>query len=123
MMLYLLFLFQVIDKKVTYYSEKDTPRAYQHNGHVHWGHYNISATKPLEKVGNASMEFPWNIPGGTHKGDGTSSLKFHYIPGPIVWWRDRSPDGKTQGIGYRGEPVIRWEYPQGTVFGEVLTIK
>src|SRR5262249_28295092 len=100
-----------------FYTEKEVPRAYQLQGSVHSSYYNISAAKPREPYGNATLEFPWGSPAGTHLSDNSASVKFLVFPEalePIRWWQERSP--------YDGGPVIRWAYPIGTVFGEILIL-
>jgi hypothetical protein len=101
-----------------FYTEREVPRAYQLQGGVHSSYYNISAAKPVEPFGNATVEFPWGSPAGTHLSDNSTSVKFVIFPKsgePIRWWQERSPyDG--------GALVFRWVYPVGTVFGEILIV-
>jgi hypothetical protein len=101
-----------------FYTEKEVPRAFQLHGNVHSSYYNISAAKPNEPFGNATLEFPWGSPAGTHRSDNSASVKFVVFPEshePIRWWQERSPyDG--------GDPVTRWVYPVGTIFGEILLV-
>ena len=77
-----------------FYTEKEVPRAYQLQGSVHSSYYNISAAKPREPYGNATLEFPWGSPAGTHLSDNSASVKFVVFPEslePIRWWQERSP--------------------------------
>src|SRR5438105_12847062 len=61
---------------LVFYTEKEDPRAYQLHGSVHSSYYNISAAKPSEPSGNATLEFPWGSPAGTHRSDNSVSVKF-----------------------------------------------
>lgn len=100
---------------LVFYSEAEMPRVYQHSGTVHDAFYNISASKPLEKFGNANREFPWGFPAGTHLVPNLAKFGFFRLPKdatgkvlPIVYHRD--------GDGYA------WTFPKGTVFAEVLML-
>jgi hypothetical protein len=110
--------------RIQFYGEDQFPRCYQHNGSVHSAWYNISAVQPQEKFGNANREFPWGLPAGTHDNDGSKSIKFVVLPEgkKIKWWSGHTGHIQSHGIGFAGEPVIRWQYPVGTVFGEILTL-
>ena len=103
---------------IIFYTEKEIPRVFQLHGGVYSSHYNISAAKPAEPFGNATLEFPWGSPAGTHLSDNSTSLKFVVFPEsrePIRWWQEHSPYGGAS-------PVVRWIYPVGTVFGEILIV-
>ncbi|HLJ94881.1 MAG TPA: hypothetical protein VKU02_17015 [Gemmataceae bacterium] len=105
--------------KLVFYTEVEVPRAYQLGGGVHSSYYNISAAQPLEPFGNATREFPWGAPAGTDLSENATSIKFVVFPEagqPIRWWQEYSPYE-------RGNPVYRWVYPVGTVFGEILIVR
>ena len=100
----------VDSKAVTWY------RATQHyqivntvGAGVHHMSYNISAAKPIEKFGNANLEFPWKS-GGIDESSNAAGFKFHQFPvaGKITYWNERG--------------IYRWSYPEGMLFGEVLTV-
>lgn len=98
------------------------PQAYQHGGGVHSPQYNIAANADPGKSrrdtpGNANREFPWGFPAGLHNSRGWTSVKRVFLPGPIAWWRERLPSSP------REPAAVAWEYPQGTVFGEMLLLK
>jgi hypothetical protein len=111
--------FKALKKRnIIFYTEKEVPRVYQLQGGVHSSYYNISAAKPVEPFGNATLEFPWGSPAGTDFSDNAVSVKFVIFPDsgePIRWWQEYSPYNE-------GAPVFRWVYPAGTVFGEILIL-
>lgn len=108
------------------YDDASMPRIYQmprdHAGHqgFHYVSYNISADNS-EPFGNPNIEFPWGEPGGTHrcpKGNlpgGVVTFKWLLLPEgkPVVWWEryDRSLS------------PVAWQYPEGTLVGEVLLLR
>lgn len=99
---------------ITFYTDKEMPKAYQFNGGVHSPSYNISAVQPQEKIGNANVEFPWGTPMGLHSAENTKSIKFVKFPlgKAIAYWRENTSR----------DVIYKWEYPVGTVFGEILLI-
>lgn len=107
--------FNRIKDSLTFYTRREMPQAYQHEGAVHSPSYNISAAQPTERFGNANIEFPWGGPAGLDRTPGTSDVKFVYFPPGkrITWWQASDNQGS----------YIDWRYPDGTVFGEVLTTR
>jgi hypothetical protein len=102
------------DKDLIFYNESAMPMAYQNGGGIHDPFYNISASKPAEPYGNGNFEFPWGKPAGLRLSKNSRSFKFVYIPPDQsiwYWW-----------VQQGGETVYKWQYPQGTVFGEVLLV-
>jgi hypothetical protein len=112
------------NKKIVFYTEREMPPAYQiwdgMASGVHSPHYNISADKPREQFGNPNLEFPWGATAGLENSDNGGSIKFLVFPDngkPILWWRERLPhDTDPRG-------TFRWLYPDGTTFGEILTVR
>jgi len=86
----------------------DLPRAHQSDFTLHSSFYNISGS--LDKFGNGNREFPWDKPGGllSFEKEG-KSLRFIYLPKPIVW--------------YKTDTLIRWIFPTGTIVGECLVLR
>jgi len=126
------------DPRLTFYTEEVMPECHQDWSSglpgLHSRSYNISAGQPVERFGNPNLEFPWGVTGGTDRsiegtpgrsgnyfGDyetGVKSVKFVRFPagGAIEWWQESlSPDRYGQ--------TLRWEYPPGTIFGEILTLR
>lgn len=106
-------------KDIIFYNEDAMPPAYQDfdgalQG-VHSPSYNISAVRS-EPIGNANREFPWGSPAGLHDSPNFKAFRFVHIPEgkSIFWWRERLPRDS------RG--CFVWEYPSGTVFGEILLV-
>src|SRR5262249_49925752 len=66
--------------------------------------------KPAERFGNPNYELPWKT-GGLDNCPNAASYKFCRLPadGKITTWRD-------------GRGVYQWRYPEGMLFGEVLTV-
>lgn len=114
----------VLGGHLTWYDDKAMPQAYQDLSSalpgLHSIHYNISAAKhdPVpETVGNAS-EFPWRHTAGMDRPikDGTGkAVRFVKLTKPITYWKQRLTGDKY--------PAYVWEYPSGTVFGELLCVK
>ncbi len=85
---------------------------------VHDPAYDISGGVDALDKGNANREFPWLHPAGTHLcPEGTLlAVKFFRLP---------RVSGRLQPVGlYRlsSQRHLRWIFPVGTVFGEVLMI-
>jgi hypothetical protein len=105
---------------LVFYNDEVMPGAYQFwDGlmpGVHSPSYNISAVRS-EPIGNANREFPWGSPAGLHGSPNAKSFRFVSFPKDkaILWWRERLPrDG--------GRASYVWQYPAGTIFGEVLLV-
>jgi hypothetical protein len=107
---------------LTFYTDKEIPKCYQHAGGVHDPRYNISGGKVngSETLGNANLEFPWSSPAGMHRCDNARKLRFVHFPDQIQWW---VTDVKNLPVPPTNEKFIEWSYPEGTVFGEILAIK
>jgi hypothetical protein len=105
---------------IIFYDNEVMPGAYQFwDGMmpgVHSPSYNISAVRS-EPIGNANREFPWGAPAGLHDTANSKSFRFVSIPKgkAIYWWRQR-----LSLEGARASYV--WQYPAGTVFGEILLV-
>lgn len=112
----------ISDPGLILYTEAEIPAAYQKwDGLLHGVHsprYNIRG-RDGDPHGNANVEFPWGRPAGTHRAVGMSGFRFIRLPyaangvrWPIVYWRERLPRDEA--------PSFCWEFPVGTVVGEVL---
>lgn len=115
------YLKPLVSEHLTWYDDRVMPQAYQDLSSALMGlhsiHYNISAAKPQETVGNAS-EFPWRHTAGMDRPirEGTGkAVRFVKLPGAIRYWRQRLPGDKAS--------AYVWEYPAGTVFGELLCVR
>jgi hypothetical protein len=77
--------------------------------------YNISSN---DKTGNPNPQFPWHKPFGTDDTD-SGVFRFVHLPGPITYG-----DKTLSRFLFPREQTFKvWEYPDGTVFGEVMTVK
>jgi hypothetical protein len=114
------------DPRLVIYDRSEMPQAYQmqnsagDNG-FHWSLYNVSGDPPDNslpngKGGNAGIDFPWRVTGGTDECGDVVSFAWMLLPEgkPVVWWREHMDDRLGGGKGYR------WLFPVGTRFGEVL---
>ncbi len=111
------------------YTRAEMPRAYQHAGGFHDPRYNISGDAQQQgkfEGGNWNNESPWRNPGGVDAAEAISrAAKFLKLPRerdrllPVVWW----PEIAEGHFGGDREQVIRWVFPAGTIFGEVLTMR
>jgi hypothetical protein len=115
-------------KDVTFYTPTDS---YQDWSNVAGGVFdrrnNISANR-AEPHGNANREFPWKT-GGIDESTNAKGYVFYQLPkkGEIVWWRDHGKRWSTRvgGTNWLLEVhpgTYQWEFPEGTLFGEVLTV-
>lgn len=118
-------------KDLILYTFVEVPKAYQNwstvSSGIHDPHYNISGGADHGGVGNAVMEFPWNVPMGTHRVQNVRKFRGLYLPvgkdgrrWPIVYWRQhlsqpRFVDGPN--TGYRAL------HPGGAMYFEFLTTK
>lgn len=83
---------------------------------------------PDKRTDDATDDFPWSHPGGTHRCVGVTDSKFVWFPPDrdiLVY--DRVPIMGANGIDYRGrlrrvqrDTAPMWTYPKGTMFGEIL---
>jgi hypothetical protein len=110
--------------RITFYTEKEMPKAYQHNDGVHDPYYNISATQPKEPFGNANREFPWKMTAGLDNASNAEVVNFVIFPfqGKIRWSYG-VVSGEVGGGGGSYPSTYSWTYPTGTVFGEILLIR
>lgn len=109
---------ELFSKDLIFYTDKEMPRAYQHEAGVHSPSYNISAV-PTEPHGNANVEFPWGHPAGTHRATNSLAVRFVHLPAPIRWWNE-----KLWRELYPQEAWgFKWEYPENTTFAEMLMLK
>lgn len=139
------------DPKTVLYTDREIVPAYQHanagllvvsrDGQsiggdrfttFHWVGYNISGddretVKPDGLGGNANVEFPWRSPGGLDVAQNEiGKFRFFRLPDrkgggvyPVVYFRDRITGSKTASY----HEAMRWVFPRGTIFGEVLAMK
>lgn len=110
------------DPRLVIYDRSEMPQAYQHDRGFHWPGYNISGDPPDNampngKGGNAAIDFPWRVTGGTDDCRDVASFAWMLLPEgkPVVWWCEPLYNGNGEHFdGYR------WLFPIGTRFGEVL---
>jgi hypothetical protein len=90
---------------------------------VHRADHNISANPQRRPDGGVSggpaQEFPWRFPFGMDEAEGWTKFTFFLLPPgqPVRWWTQRLPGDGPRYASYR------WEFPVGTVFGEVLSVQ
>lgn len=116
------FLKEIFSKNLIFYTRAEVPICHQDTGGLYDSMHNISGNKS-EPFGNANREFPWNVPAGTHRATGFSSFNFVYLPGAILWEKVIMSRHIRGADGRMDEDVIKWEYPNGTIFGEVLLLQ
>lgn len=119
------------DPKTLFYDEKAMPPAFQFWQDAAFGvvrvSYNVSATKPVEPFGNANREFPWDVTAGIGDHTNVRTYKFIRLPVPVEVWRQYMADDPRERRRQTPQPreplpAYRWEFPGGTVVGEVLQI-
>lgn len=110
--------------RLVIYGHREMPRAYQLQSSFHWVGYNISGDPPDVGLpngqgGNAGVDFPWRVTGGTDACKNIETFTWLLLPEnkPIVWWSEPLFDGIETRTGYR------WLFPVGTQFGEVLMME
>ncbi len=134
------------DQNTLFYTKQEIPPAYQfaETGTITGGklgtnptavffdtRWNISgdareASKGHNKGGNGNIEFPWRTEGGLDFAENyTTSVKFMNTDSkPIIWFYTTafSPNQSSGGriTGGLRQNVIKWIYPVGTTFGEIL---
>lgn len=127
------------DTRVVFYNETVMPRAHQDatpndnagtmfHG-VHDSYHNIGGGG--DPFGNGNREFPWGRPAGTNPDDGATSYKFFRIPEDtkVKLWKETMGGERLIHRGtiwhYPADSgqVYVWEFPVGTIFGEVLVQK
>ena len=111
----------IADPGLLFYTQNEMPPAHQDWSSglrgVHDPRYNISASQPTEPYGNPNIEFPWGRTAGLAAGTGAKDLKFLRLPpGTAITWRQERLPYDSYGASYT------WRYPEGTVFGEILTV-
>ena len=116
------------DPRLVVYTDAEMPKASQFwdsnpLAGVHDAKHNISAN-PLRLPdgslsGGPGQEFPWRVPFGLDGAQGWTKFTFVRLPErqPVRWWRERLPGDGPRHASYR------WEFPVGTVFGEVLCVQ
>lgn len=109
------------DPRLVIYDRSEMPQAYQLQSGFHWSGYNISGDPPDNGLphgrgGNAGIDFPWRVTGGTDDCRDVESFTWLLLPEgkPVVWWREPMDTLIGVDTGYR------WLFPIGTRFGEVL---
>lgn len=109
---------------LVFYTEREMPKAYQHDNGFHSPYYNISGEP--DPFGNGNREFPWNEAGGAHNVRNLEVFRFIKFPKrksggyyPLIYWNERLPATFRDGNG----STWRWMYPNGTVIGELMGIK
>lgn len=117
------------DGRLVCYTNDEMPKASQFwdansLAGIHDASHNISANpnpRPPSEGGGVSggpgQEFPWRVPFGLDEATGWTQFKFYLLPvgQSVRYWRETLPPDVT--------PAWVWEFPQGTVFGEVLLVK
>jgi hypothetical protein len=94
--------------EVEWYSQTDAHQGDGSTPGIHSRRYNISANRS-ELYGNPNLEFPWRT-GGIDESPNAKGFTFFRRPPKrdITWWQEGG--------------VIRWTYPEGWLFGEVLQV-
>lgn len=113
---------------VIWYTHAEIPPAYQHAGGFHSPAYNISADPSDSPIrhgegGNANVQFPWKHAGGLDRSPDAITATGLLLPPkptggrwPVVVWNGTLPGHP--GIG--PERSLRWMFPAGTVFFELV---
>ena len=113
------------DPRLVVYTAAEMPKAYQYLAAdrlagVHDAANNIAADPRPQFDGRLSgtpaHEFPWRTPFGLDEATGWSQFKLFWLPpgSTVRYWGERLPrDANT---------AWRWQFPAGTVFGEVLLV-
>jgi hypothetical protein len=109
------------DPRLIFYTHNEMPLAHQDWSSglrgIHDPRYNISASQPQEPYGNPNIEFPWSRTAGVPTDSRAKDLKFVRIPpGTHITWKQERLPYDTYGASYT------WVYPEGTAFGEILTV-
>jgi hypothetical protein len=68
--------------------------------------------------GQANLSFPWRRPFGLEFSEGWTSFRFLLLPEgrPIEWYGRRQPGDRQAAV------PITWDFPEGSVLGEVLQL-
>jgi len=110
------------------YTRDEMPLIYFHEETFHDGKYDIGPDD-APRPHNGSREFPWNLPGGTHRcGTEVTNFKFMALPPGqrVAVYRSGLPEPRglmgNQLTSYVASPGYSWKFPEGTVFGEVLLL-
>lgn len=101
---------QELRGKAAYYTEKEFPRAHQGENETGFFSADYNTSGGADPIGHANREFPWDTARGLRKAGNANSLHYVIFPetGSLTTW--------TEGT------TLRWSYPPGTVFIEVLTV-
>ncbi len=113
---------------VIWYTHSEVPPAYQHAGGFHSPSYNISADPSDSPIrhgegGNANVQFPWKHAGGLDRSPDAITATGLLLPPkatggrwPVVVWNGTLPGHPGMGP----ERSLRWMFPAGTVFFELV---
>lgn len=96
---------------VIYYTELELPQVYQ----VWDQGRNLSGVRSINTSDkNANQEFPWRDAMGLQESSNYKVIRLARFPSPVLWWKQATPKGNFDSF--------KWEYPPGTVFGEILLV-
>jgi hypothetical protein len=112
-------LAKLADGDIIFYTTKEMMPIYQDWDRYYVGIGGIGTNPSGVSPGNANREFPWATTAGLETAANSLSAKFLVLPedgSPIAYWRQRLP-----GVAENYDAYI-WEYPVGTVFGEILML-
>jgi hypothetical protein len=112
-------LMKLAASEVVFYTDREMPRTYQDWDRYYYGIGPVSNDPGGSSPGNPNREFPWKETAGIDKSPNAAAVRFLVLPSdgsPIVWWKERMP-----GVEEYYDSFV-WEFPVGTVVGEVLTI-
>jgi len=99
---------RIRDRGLIFYTEAEAPRVYQvmDEGRAILARADTNTS--------ANNEFPWQEPAGVPRGSNVKTVKFVQLDEPVQWWRSIRSDGSFARF--------RWEFPEGTRFGELLLV-
>ena len=117
----------VLDAKdLILYTRNAVPPAYQDDNGTFISTKVNPSGRNRDRFGNPNREFPWAVAGGTQSTADLEIVRFVRFPTdadgapvPMIWWYERILASYFNNNGARG---IKWRYPDGTVFGELLAM-
>lgn len=112
-------LSKLADGDIIFYTNREMMPIYQDWDRTFVGIGGIGTNPSGVSPGNANREFPWGTTAGLESAANSMSAKFLVLPEdgkPIEYWRQRLP-----GVAENYDAWL-WEYPVGTVFGEILML-
>lgn len=120
-------LLKLYSKNLIMYTDKEVPPAYQFDFfntlrnclHSTATDPSIAAFESGHRPGQPNLEFPWKTPGGVHRCQNVTTIKFVHLPDAITYWYENMKKESHPQVAVG----VRWEYPEGTVFGEILRLK